>query len=125
MSLIDAPTPLDFASPLLSFGERPLLSIDDLREMLTQKPCMSNLWLGERSALFTSVADYANGERCIHAGPGGGDMSELLRAIPRIESIAREFGCTQAQVHAGRKGWACALRGWGYDEFAVTLRKVL
>jgi len=44
---------------------------------------------------------------------GGGDLAEMLRRCPDVESWAREQGCERMTL-IGRKGWERVLRPRGY-----------
>lgn len=79
------------------------------------------LWEGARSAFVTQ---FTPAPRTIHAWLAGGDLTELLRLIPGIESYARAMGCQYASV-TGRKGWARALRPFGYAPVDGELRRTL
>lgn len=114
------------AAPLLQAAldaedERPLWTLDDVRIELEQG--RAHLWLGERSAMVTTIQDF-NGERIIECWLAGGDMGEILSVTPIIEDHARSVGCTQAHI-TGRRGWVRALAPQGYEHYATVVRKLL
>lgn len=106
-----------------ALGDDGIWTVEDLRQMIADGHAL--LWVNENSALFLRIDDYPNGQRVIEVGPAGGDLDEILECVPRIEAWARENGCTQAHVQAGRVGWARALSPQGYEVFSTTIRKVL
>lgn len=101
--------------------DAPLWAIDDVRAEL--EAGNAHLWLGERSAMVTTIADF-NGERIIECWLAGGDMGEILSLTPAIEDHARRVGCTQAHI-TGRRGWVRALAPHGYEHYATVVRKIL
>lgn len=115
---------LELLRPALS-EDRPLVRLEDLRAQLEANEGV--LWIGARSAVFTQCTAYPlTAEFVCEAGPAGGDLDEIReQMLPQIEAWAREAGCTQAEVRAGRRGWARALERQGYEECATILRKIL
>ena len=108
----------------LAQDDRDVLTPEDFAERLESGA--AQLWRGERSAIMLQRTEYhRSGEVVMEAGPASGDMDEILAAVPRLEDWAREIGCTQVHVHAGRKGWERALREQGYEVHQVILRKLL
>lgn len=105
--------------------DRPLVRLEDLRAQLEANEAV--LWIGAKSAVFTQCTAYPmTAEFVCEAGPAGGDLNEITQhMLPQIEAWARQAGCTQAEVRAGRKGWARALRDQGYEECQIILRKLL
>ena len=105
--------------------ERPTASMADLRaELLTSPDAF--VWRGERSAVFLRLEETSTGERVCVAAPAAGDLGEILdRATADVETFARENGCTQIRIQAGREGWAKALAPFGYEMTAILLRKLL
>lgn len=117
---------LDDAWPLLEAAlnaedDQPLWDIDEVRTELEEG--RAHLWLGERSAMVTTISDI-NGTRIIECWLAGGDMGEILSLTPVIEDHARSVGCSQAHV-MGRKGWVRALAPLGYEHYATVVRKIL
>ena len=103
---------------------RALVTVEQLRERLEARAMCSNVWLGERSAIYTQVQRY-NDEIVFEAGPAGGELTEILAQVPRLTDVARDLGCTQAHIIAGRSGWARPLKSHGYEVYDMTLRKIL
>jgi len=106
-----------------ALGDRPIWRLQDLADMA--KAGQAVIWRGDASALFLRLDDYPNGERLIEVGPAGGNLEEILASVPKIEAWARSVGCTQAHVHAGRRGWGSVLKSQGYEVFSTCLRKLL
>lgn len=102
--------------------ERPLWTLDDVKRDLEAR--RSHLWMGDASAMVTTISDWANGERIIEAWLAGGEMQEILAMTPVLEDWGRRVGCTQAHVQ-GRRGWIRALAPFGYEHYSTTLRKLL
>lgn len=68
----------------------------------------------------------ANGVCWIVAAGGGARGVDLCKTVmPVIERQARELGCTQIAVTTCRDGLVRKLRGAGFGQTAVTLRKSL
>lgn len=102
-----------------ALAEHPHVTVADLQAELGGGNAF--LWLGRHSAVFTRINDGV-----CEMGPVGGDVAEMLKeALPRIEAFARETGCSEMFVQAGRQAWSRALRPYGYEEAAVILRKRL
>jgi hypothetical protein len=55
---------------------------------------------------------------------GGGELGELLAMRPGVEAWARAQGAQAARIN-GRRGWARALRGGGFEACDAELRKAL
>lgn len=81
----------------------------------------AQLWIDPAAALVTQIVTEP---RSIHAWLGGGDIAGLLRLMPTVEDFGRAMGCGYASVE-GRKGWARALKPYGYEPFNGELRKAL
>ncbi len=106
-----------------ALGERPLVTIDELRRDLVAG--VGYLLTAPRSVIFVTVNDHLRaGERVVNVGPAAGDLEEIIEALPHLEGWARQEGCTQVMVH-GRRGWVRALAKHGYDEYQVLTRKLL
>lgn len=117
---------LEQAWPLLEAAlhaedDYPLWTMDDVRTELEEG--RAHLWLGERSAMVTTISEFGD-QRIIECWLAGGDMGEILSLTPIIEDHARSVGCTQAHV-AGRRGWVRALAPQGYEHYATVVRKIL
>jgi hypothetical protein len=103
----------------------PTLTVADLDLELRTSPA-ATLWTTDKSVVFLRLEVYENGVRALCAAPAAGDLQEILEhGTHAVEETARENGCTQVLIQAGRKGWARALKEQGYEEVAVVLRKVL
>lgn len=84
------------------------------------------LWHTDKSVIFLRVEQYENGERTLWAAPAAGDLQEILeQGTADVEQLARDNGCTQVLIQAGRDGWERALEPYGYAPVAIILRKVL
>lgn len=104
---------------------RPITTVADLDLELRTSPA-ATLWTGERSVVFLRIEDCENGERVLNAAPAAGDLREILEhGTADVETYARETGCTQILIQAGREGWERALKPYGYEQVAIILRKVL
>ena len=100
-------------------------TFEDLKDELETSPGAA-LWMGENSVVFLRLSDHDTGERVLEASPAAGDLNEILtRGTKEIEAIARQNGCSQIQVRAGRGGWQRALKASGYEVTAVIMRKIV
>lgn len=103
----------------------PTLTVADLDLELRTSPA-ATLWTTEKSVVFLRLETYENGERVLVAAPAAGDLKEILEhGTHAVEVTARENGCSQVVIQAGREGWVRALKEHGYEQVAVVLRKVL
>lgn len=123
---------MDINAMLLeALGDHPLMTPEELLtdacEGRVQLWCgmTSPRWQGTEAFLFTRLVDYPTGERALECAPAGGNLAEVLANAGMIEEFARMVGATQMLVHAGREGWARALKPRGYEQVQVTLRKLL
>jgi len=115
MELLDA--------ALRAQDKRPLWTLEDVCSDIMAGDARP--WFGQRSCIVTVESEYPrSGERIIEAWLAGGDLTEIVAAIPHIEDYARARGCTQAHV-TGRKGWERAMKPSGYEYYATVLRKFL
>ena len=102
---------------------RPLITLGDVMVDVMQN--RAAIMQGQRSCMVTRIADYeTTGERVMEAWLAGGDMGEIIAAVPQLEQIARASGCTQAMV-TGRRGWERMLKPYGYAYSHTVLRKLL
>jgi len=100
-------------------------TFEDLKDELESSPGAA-LWMGDNSVVFLRLCDHDTGERVLEASPAAGDLEEILtRGTKEIETIARQNGCSQIQVRAGRGGWERALKASGYEVTAVIMRKIV
>lgn len=99
--------------------DHPLVTVQELYEQVARGEAV--MWTGERSAVLARITDGV-----CEIAPAGGDIEEILAdARPVLEEWARENGCTEIHIQAGRRGWARVLAPYGYEEAAVILRKRL
>ena len=77
------------------------------------------------AAIMTALAQSEDGlsAEIVLAG-GSGVLAEIDGILEQIEAWARAHGADNVVVR-GRRGWAKAMRSFGYDEVAVTMRKGL
>ena len=112
---------------MLSAGvdeERPLVTPEELKAQVDRGE--ATIWQTPNSALYLRRVEYhGTGEVVLEAGPAAGNMAEIIAAIPSLERWAREIGCTQVHVHAGRDEWEKALKAHGYAFEKIVLRKVI
>ena len=81
----------------------------------------AQLWVGERSAAVTQI-DERPRARLLNVWLIGGDLDEVLAAVPAFEAFGREFGCV-ALVGVGRRGWTRKAPGW--TEVATVVERVI
>jgi hypothetical protein len=79
---------------------------------------------GASAAMVGQIEVYPGGAKVFQVLWATGDVNELLRMAPGIESIARMMGCTEALIE-GREAWKRLLAPEGWTLFSVTLRKTL
>jgi hypothetical protein len=72
------------------------------------------LWPAKDSVVLTEIIDYPRLKN-LHYFLAGGDLDELSRMRPLIESWGKSVGCTRVTL-AGRRGWAKTfLKDEGYS----------
>lgn len=76
----------------------------------------SLLWLAwnghaVEAAAATMLINTEIGKVCVITACGGRGMKRWLPLLERIETYAREEGCTRVRIY-GRKGWLRALEGF-------------
>lgn len=77
-------------------------TVDDVLEQVERGELQ--LWRGDASVIVTQILTYPRRkELCFFLAAG--NMAEMKRLAPIIESWGREHGCARA-VFAGRPGWA-------------------
>jgi hypothetical protein len=82
------------------------------------------LWPAKNSVVLTEVIDYPRLKN-LHYFLAGGDLDELSRMRPLIESWGKSIGCTRVTL-AGRRGWAKTfLKDEGYSPQWSVLAKDL
>ena len=87
-------------------------NFDDVAEMVEDHRLQ--LWLAKDSVVLTEIIVYPRLKN-LHYFLAGGDLDELSRMRPLIESWGKSVGCTRVTL-AGRKGWAKTfLKDEGYS----------
>jgi len=79
---------------------------------------------GANAAMVAQIEVYPGGAKVFQVHWATGDVAELLKMAPGIESLARMMGCTETLIE-GREAWRKLLEPMGYRLFSVTLRKTL
>ena len=77
-------------------------NFDDVAEMVGDHRLQ--LWPASNSVVLTEIIVYPRLKN-LHYFLAGGDLDELSRMRPMIESWGKSIGCTRVTL-AGRKGWA-------------------
>ena len=81
-------------------------------------------WPGKNSAVVTEIIVYPRLKN-LHYFLAGGDLDELSRMRPLIESWGKSIGCTRVTL-AGRRGWSKTfLKDEGYSPQWSVLAKEL
>jgi hypothetical protein len=94
----------------------------DVREMVEQNKLQ--LWPAVNSVVLTEIIVYPRLKN-LHYFLAGGDLDELSRMRPMIESWGKSIGCTRVSL-AGRRGWAKTfLKDEGYSPQWTVLAKAL
>jgi hypothetical protein len=95
---------------------------DDVVEMVKQNKLQ--LWPAVNSVVLTEIIVYPRLKN-LHYFLAGGDLDELARMRPMIESWGKSIGCTRVSL-AGRRGWAKTfLKDEGYSPQWTVLAKAL
>jgi hypothetical protein len=82
------------------------------------------LWPAKDSVVLTEIIVYPRLKN-LHYFLAGGDLDELSRMRPLIESWGKSLGCTRVTL-AGRRGWAKTfLKDEGYSPQWSVLAKEL
>ena len=82
------------------------------------------LWPAKDSVVLTEIIVYPQLKN-LHDFLAGGDLDELSRMRPLIESWGKSIGCTRVTL-AGRRGWAKTfLKDEGYSPQWTVLAKDL
>lgn len=79
---------------------------------------------GQNAAMVAQIEVYPGGAKVFQVHWATGDLQELLKMAPGVESIARMMGCTEVLIE-GEEAWKKLLADMGYKLFSVTLRKAL
>ena len=97
-------------------------NFDDVAEMVRDNRLQ--LWPAQNSVVLTEIIVYPRLKN-LHYFLAGGDLDELSRMRPMIESWGKSLGCTRVTL-AGRKGWAKTfLKDEGYRPQWSVLAKEL
>jgi hypothetical protein len=95
---------------------------DDVIEMVKQNKLQ--VWPAVNSVVLTEIIVYPRLKN-LHYFLAGGDLDELSRMRPMIESWGQSIGCTRVSL-AGRRGWAKTfLKDEGYSPQWTVLAKEL
>ena len=87
-------------------------NFDDIAEMVENHRLQ--LWPAKDSVVLTEIIVYPRLKN-LHYFLAGGDLDELSRMRPLIESWGKSIGCTRVTL-AGRRGWAKTfLKDEGYS----------
>lgn len=97
-------------------------NFDDIVEMVQDNKLQ--VWPASESIVLTEIIIYPRLKN-LHYFLAGGDLIELSRMRPMIESWGKSLGCTRVTL-AGRKGWAKTfLKDEGYSPQWSVLAKDL
>ena len=97
-------------------------NFDDIAEMVESNRLQ--LWPASNSVVLTEIIVYPRLKN-LHFFLAGGDLDELSRMRPIIESWGKSIGCTRVTL-AGRRGWAKTfLKDEGYRPQWSVLAKEL
>lgn len=97
-------------------------NFDDIAEMVQDGRLQ--LWPASNSVVLTEIIVYPRLKN-LHYFLAGGDLDELSRMRPLIESWGKSIGCTRVTL-AGRSGWQRTfLKDEGYSPQWTVLSKAL
>ena len=97
-------------------------NFDDIAEMVQRNQLQ--LWPAKDSVVLTEIIVYPRLKN-LHYFLAGGDLDELSRMRPMIESWGKSLGCTRVTL-AGRRGWQKSfLKDEGYSPQWSVLAKEL
>ena len=95
---------------------------EDVLEMVEKNQLQ--VWPATQSIVLTEIIVYPRLKN-LHYFLAGGDLDELSRMRPMIESWGKSLGCTRVSL-AGRRGWAKTfLKDEGYSLQWTVLAKQL
>ena len=95
---------------------------EDVLEMVEKNKLQ--VWPATQSIVLTEIIVYPRLKN-LHYFLAGGDLDELSRMRPMIESWGKSLGCTRVSL-AGRRGWAKTfLKDEGYSPQWTVLAKTL
>jgi hypothetical protein len=77
-----------------------------VRDMVMAGKCQ--LWPYPNAAIVTEIVVFPTGMKELRGWLSGGDLDEVLNALPEIEAWAKSMGCVRA-AYTGRKGWIKAM----------------
>ena len=87
-------------------------TFDDVAQAVTEN--RFQVWPGVNSVVVTEIIVYPRLKN-LHYFLAGGDLDELSRMRPLIESWGKSIGCTRVTL-AGRRGWSKTfLKDEGYS----------
>lgn len=81
------------------------------------------IWPLEQGVIVTEILAYPRA-KTVHIFLAGGDLGELLGALPQIEDWGRRHGCAAISL-CGRKGWLRVMGARGWRQSRVTMEKGL
>ena len=98
-------------------------NFDDVAEMVGDHRLQ--LWPASNSVVLTEIIVYPRLKN-LHYFLAGGDLDELSRMRPMIESWGKSIGCTRVTL-AGRQGWAKTfLKDEGYrPQWSVMAKELI
>lgn len=97
-------------------------AFDDIVEMVEKQQLQ--VWPATKSIVLTEIIVYPRLKN-LHYFLAGGDLDELSRMRPMIESWGKSLGCIRVSL-AGRRGWAKTfLKDEGYSPQWTVLAKQL
>lgn len=97
-------------------------AFEDILEMVEKEQLQ--VWPATQSIVLTEIIVYPKLKN-LHYFLAGGDLDELSRMRPMIESWGKSLGCTRVSL-AGRRGWAKTfLKDEGYSPQWTVLAKQL
>lgn len=97
-------------------------TIEDLEQRIAHRRAF--FFPGKDAALVGQIEVYPGGARVLQITWAVGDVAEMLRMAPGVESVARMMGCTGILIE-GRPAWTRVLRELGYDHWSSTVFKAL
>jgi hypothetical protein len=97
-------------------------NFEDITQMVEKQQLQ--LWPAKDSVVLTEIIVYPRLKN-LHYFLAGGDLDELSRMRPLIESWGKSLGCTRVTL-AGRRGWQKSfLKDEGYSPQWSVLAKEL
>lgn len=96
-------------------------TIEDVRLAVERE--QMQLWNAKDAILISELLVYPQ-YKALHVFLAAGSLDTLLDMRPSVEEFARRLGCRVVSIN-GRKGWARALREYGYGSGLQTVAKVV